>query len=182
MTRKTKQLLRDFAASFGLRIKYASGMSPKVSGFLDPSPASRTIVLNATKSKSDHAFTIAHEIGHFVLHCQRSHRIRLPWYLTRRWTHKRIAYSCKLLRRVFFRSFNFERQADMWAILTLMYIRATDDLEIILDEHPEKNGSFWLCVIAGAYAGAKLRLKGAFREVVHVFSVLLHSSSPTAMR
>ncbi len=112
MTRKTKQLLRDFAGGHGLRIKYASGMSPKVSGFLDPSPASRTIVLNATKSKSDHAFTIAHEIGHYILHYRRSHRLHLPWYLTRQWKSRRMVRFSKLITRVFFRNFNYERQAD----------------------------------------------------------------------
>jgi hypothetical protein len=172
MTRKTKQFLRAFVGYFGLRIKYVSAMSPKVSGFLDPSAASRTIVVNANKSKSDHAFTIAHEIAHYILHYQRSHRLHLPWYLTRRWKNRRMMRFSKLTTRVFLRDFNGERQADMWAIATLLYIGATDDLAIILDQHPEKSGSFWICVIACGYTGIKFRLKRAFRQTHHMLSAL----------
>ena len=101
MTRQTKRTLRALANHYALRIKYAS-TSPKVSGFLDPSRASRTIVVNANKSKSEHAFTILHELAHFILHCVRSHRIRLPWYVTRRWKSKRMMHVSKLIKRIFF--------------------------------------------------------------------------------
>ena len=58
MTRKTKLFARAIATAHGLRIKYTGDLPDKVSGFLDPSKGSRTIVLNSRKSKSDHAFTI----------------------------------------------------------------------------------------------------------------------------
>ncbi len=66
----------------------------------------------------------------------------------------------------------------MWAFETLfMYaLRATDDLEIIFDQHPEKRASFWICVTACTYTGIKLRLKTAFRQAIHVVSALLCSS------
>ena len=84
MTRKTKLFSRLLAAHYCLRIKYVSDLPANVPGFLDPSKASRTIVLNASKSKSDHAFTIFYEIAHFILHAQRSHQLlRLPAWLKR---------------------------------------------------------------------------------------------------
>jgi hypothetical protein len=71
----------------------------------------------------------------------------------------------RLLNRIVSRKFNHERQFDMWAIGALLYIGDTDDLQTVLTQHPEKDGSFWLYVIAGTYTGIKLRLKSALREV-----------------
>jgi hypothetical protein len=178
MTRKTKLFLRGLAAHFGLRIKYVGALSPKISGFLDPSPMSRTIVVNAAKSKSDHAFTIAHEIAHYILHCQRLHRFRLPWFLTRQWKSKKLRRVSKLTVRLYFRDFNAEQQADLWAFATLMYIGATDDVLEIFNQHPDKRSGFWICATACIYTGIKQQLKSAFQPILHAFNFLFRSGSP----
>jgi hypothetical protein len=108
MTPKTKLTVRALAHYHGLRIKYVSDLPATVPGFLDPSKASRTIVVNANKSRSDHAFTILHEIDHFILHFERSHRIRLPWYLTRQWKWRPVIRFSKLFRRAASRKLNDE--------------------------------------------------------------------------
>jgi hypothetical protein len=171
MTRKTKQFLRTLAEYYELRIKYVSDLPAKVAGFVDPSKASRTIVVNANRSKSDHAFTIAHEIAHFILHYERSHRMPSPWYLTRRWKSGPMIRFSKLLKRVVSRKLNDERQADMWAIAALLYIGARDDLEVFLAEHPDKTGFFCLCVFASIYARIKLCSKRVMRRLFQPFSV-----------
>jgi len=168
MTRKTKQFVRAIAHHLRLRIKYAN-MIPKVAGFLDPSKASRTIVINATKSKSDHVFTILHEIAHYILHYERSHRMRLPWYLTRQWNANPMARFSKATKRLVSRKLNPEWQADMWAMCALLHIGAADDFQAILTQYPEKTGLACLCVAGTIYAGIKSRLKKAFRRICHPF-------------
>jgi hypothetical protein len=119
MTRKTKQIVRGLADYNDLRIKYVSDLPPTVPGFLDPSKASRTIVVNANRSKSDHVFTILHEIAHHVPHVERSHRARLPWYLTRQWKRQSPMVFSRTIKRAFFRRFDQERQADFGAFCAL---------------------------------------------------------------
>jgi hypothetical protein len=175
MTQKTKQFLRQWTADLHLRIKYVSAMSPKVAGFLDPSAGSRTIVVNAGRSKSDHAFTIAHEIAHYILHYKRSHRIHLPWYLTRQWKPNFMIRFSKLIKRLVFRTFNAERQADLWAIGVLLYIGATDDLQALLTQHPEKIRWFCLWVVAATFTNIKLRLKGDFRAACSLYQKFMNA-------
>jgi hypothetical protein len=170
MTRKTKQIVRAYAAYNELRIKYVSDLPPAVPGFLDPSKASRTIVVNANRSKSDHVFTILHEIAHFILHFERSHRMRLPWYLTRQWKSKRMIRLSQILRRFVSRKLSKETQADTWAFCVLSQIGATDDVQAILTEYPEKTGVFCLCVFSCIYAGIKGRIKRVIRRIFQPFS------------
>ena len=181
MTRKTKLIVRAVAHHLRLRIKYVSTLSPKVAGFLDPSRASRTIVVNANKSKSDHVFTILHEIAHYILHYERSHRTRLPWYITRQWKSEPMIRFSKLLRRVVSRRFDNESQADLWAFCALLQIGAADDALAISAQYPEKNSAFWLSVAASIYAGIKSRLKRAFRRILHPFTACSSPSSITPL-
>jgi len=169
MTRKTKQFVRAMAHRLRLRIKYAN-MTPKVAGFLDPSRASRTIVINANKSKSDHVFTILHEIAHYILHYERSHSMRLPWYLSHQWKSNPMIRLSRTTKRAVSRKFNDEWQADMWATCALLQIGAADDLQAILKQYPEKIGLVWLCLVGSLYAGVKCRLKRAFSRILHPFS------------
>jgi hypothetical protein len=176
MTRKTKLSLRRFAASLGLRIKYVSVLPHKICGFLDP--ASRTIIVNAKKSKSDHAFTIAHEIAHYVLHTQRLHRIKLPWYLKHQWKSPKMRRFSKLTARVYFRGFNVERQADMWAFATLLYFGAKDDIQVIFNQHPDKRSAFFLCAAACIYTEIKFRLKSFSKTAFGLFNGFFGSLVP----
>jgi hypothetical protein len=175
MTKKIKQIIRMLAASHELRIKYVSDLPPKVPGFLDPSKASRTIVVNANKSKSDHVFTILHEIAHFILHFERSHRVRSPWYFTRQWKSKRVMRLAKLTSRVAWRKFNEEEQADAWAFCALFQLGATDDIQVILTQHPEKTGMFCLCAFSSICTAIKVRVRGVIRRVFQFFLFLMQS-------
>ncbi len=179
MTRKTKQFLRSLTDYCGLRIKYVSDLPSTVPGFLDPSKTSRTIVVNANKSKSDHAFTILHEIAHFILHYERSHRIRLPSYLTRHWKWRPMIRFSKLNKRIFSRKFNAERQADLWAFCTLLRIGATDDALAIVAQYPEKNSLLWQSVAGCTYSGIKSCLKRVFVRILHPFTAFSSLSSDT---
>jgi hypothetical protein len=169
MTRKTKLFTRALVDHCRLRIKYVNDLPPNVSGFLDPSKASRTIVLNANKSKCDHVFTIFHEIAHYVLHFQRSHQMRLPWWLTRKWKSKPMIRFKKTTKLIAFRKFNEERQADLWAFCMLFQIGATDDILGIVDQYPEKTTIFWLSVVGSIYSGVKSRLKSVLRPISRLY-------------
>jgi hypothetical protein len=156
------------AAYFGLRIKYVGGLSPKVAGFM----IAKTIVINANKSKSDHAFTIAHEIGHYHLHCKQNYQMPFPRILKRQWKAKRMIRFSKLLNRVLARQFNTENQADLWAFCALFYIGARDDVLAVLEQHPEKATLFWLSVVGCIRANIQRRLKAAARDMFYFINVL----------
>jgi hypothetical protein len=177
MTRKTKLFIRALADHLRLRIKYVNDLPAKVPGFLDPSKASRTIVVNASKSKSDHAFTILHEVAHYILHYKRSHRTRLPWWLARKWKSKPMIRFSKTTKRIASRTLNDERQADLWAFCALFQIGATDDVLDIVGQYPEKNSTFWLSFVGCIYSGIKFRVKRAFRTILHPFSTFYSPSS-----
>jgi hypothetical protein len=173
MTRKTKLLIRALADQFRLRIKYVNDLPAKVAGFLDPSKASHTIVVNATKSKSDHAFTILHEIAHYILHFQRSHQMRLPWYLTRQWKSQPMNRFSKTTKRLVSRKFDDEWQADMWAVGALLFIGAKDDFQAFVNQHPDKTWLVSVCLLASIYTNVKFRVKSAFRPIYCLCQKLL---------
>ena len=78
----------------------------------------------------------------------------------------------KVLKRAISRIFNNERQADIWAFCALLTIGATDDLQAIVLQHPEKARLFYLTVIGCIYGAIKSRFKRAFRGV-HVLAEAL---------
>jgi len=173
MTKHTKLAIRALTSQLRLKVKYTGTLPGKVPGFLIFNGGSGTIVINATKSASDHAFTILHEIAHYILHCICSHQMRLPWYLTRQWKSNLMTRWSKTTKRAVSRKFNAEWQADMWAFCALLHIGATDDFQAILAHYPEKSGRACLCVAGSLYAGIKSRLKKTFVQILHPFTAFL---------
>jgi hypothetical protein len=180
MTRTTKLIVRALAAYCRLRIKYVSDLPAAVPGFLDPSKASHTIVVNANRSKSDHAFTILHEIAHYILHFERSHRTRLPWYLTRKWKSKRMNRLSKTIYRVVSRKLNNEAQADAWAFCVLLCIGANDDAQAISAQCPEKSWLYKLALASSICTALKNRVKTTFGQILHLFRTSFSVSSGKA--
>jgi hypothetical protein len=165
MTLKTKLNVRAAADYYGLKIEYASNLSPKVAGLLVPIESPHTILVNANHSKSDHVFTILHEIGHYILHVERSHRVRLPWYLRRQWQSKRTIRFSRSLRRIQSRIMNPEMQADAWAFCALLQFGAIDDAKAICTRYPEKTWMFLLAVAGSIYNRIKLRIQRVIRRI-----------------
>jgi hypothetical protein len=71
-----------------------------------------------------------------------------------------------LTKRLFFRKFHSERQADVWAFCTLLRIGAAEDALAIAAQSPEKNLLFWQSLAASAYAGLKFRLGNMLRKIL----------------
>lgn len=159
MTPQTELALRALAHHFGLTIEYVSNMPSGLRGFLSPIEAPDTIVVDATSSRSEQAFTIVHELAHYILHYERSHRTRLPSFLTQQWKSERMIRLSRIFNRFVSRELNREWQADGWAFCALLQIGATDDIAEILKLHPEKTGICCLCVIGSIYEGIKSRFK-----------------------
>jgi hypothetical protein len=170
MMRKIKPFLRTQAHYYGLVIRYVTDLPPNVPGLLVPAERPHTIVVNANRSKSDHAFTILHEIGHFILHYERSHRVRFPSYLTREWKSKRMIRFSKLLRYVVARKMGLEAQADGWAFCALLGEGALNDALAICAQHPEKRWTFRVVFVSSIYHGIKRRVKKAIKGLIHPFA------------
>jgi hypothetical protein len=163
-------MIRVLVDSYGLGIRYVTDLPPNVAGLLVPVQSPRTIVVNANGTKSDHAFTILHELAHFILHIERSHRTRFPSYLTRQWKSKRMIRFSKIFQRVVSRKMGHEPQADAWAFCVLIQIGAIVDARAICAQHPEKRWMFNLVRVSSLYAGIKRRIKSVIRRVFHPFS------------
>ncbi len=166
MRRKIKLFLRSQADYHGLAIRYANNLPPNVAGLLAPAEWPDTIVINANRTKNDHAFTILHEIGHFVLHYERSHRVRFPSYLTRKWKSKRMIRFSRLLRYVVARKMGQEVQADAWAFCALLGEGALNEALAICAQQPEKRWAFRLAFASSVYAGIKRRFKAVLRTLL----------------
>ena len=58
--------IADIAKNYGLSIKEVTIEQPTVAGFIDPQ--SKTIYVSSSDSPARKAFTVAHELGHWLLH------------------------------------------------------------------------------------------------------------------
>lgn len=108
-----------------------------------------------------------HEIGHFLLHCNKPRRAYHPRILDLNCENARLAAKVSILRRYFRYIFNCssgkEREADRWAlaafILFAKHYGARDELMTFLERHPEKFKLFLLVAGGSMYCNAKTHLK-----------------------
>ena len=147
MTPRTEQILKNAAAYFDLHIEYVNDLSDKVAGLLKSEPDLGYIVINVNKPRCDQVFTIAHEIGHYVIHVDRPPVDMVPWYLKIQWRSAWLCKRCRVLGRCVQRKFGREWQADFWAFVFLFHIGAVDDLIAIQEMYPQKRGLFWLSYV-----------------------------------
>ncbi len=158
MTPRTEQVLNQYAAYFDLKVEYVD-LPDNVSAFLQPGPDPRYIFVSSRKTRSDNAFSIAHELGHYVMHHERPPRDIRPRYLKIQWTSKLMSKLSRLLSRWVRRKFDAEWEADLWAFLFLFYIGATDDVFAFIESYPKKDFLFWCTVCGIIYCGIKRRIQ-----------------------
>lgn len=144
MTPRTEQTLKEIAYYFDLQIKYVTDLPDNVLGFLEPGSNPHYIVVNAHKPRSDQALTVAHELGHYVLHLDRPRRNVVPGYLDYPWKSERIGQITQKIKTVIKRLVTPEWEADMWAFSLLWQIGAVDDLIAITEIYPRKKTIFWV--------------------------------------
>lgn len=162
MTPKTRQTLESLASHFDLRIEYVSDLPDKVPGCLQSGPEPRYIFINASKPACDQAFTIAHELAHYVLHVGRKPMVFLPAHLNLLWKTKLLHKLAQLTERWTRQKFDVEWQANLWAFILLWQIGAVDDLCDLVQLYPDKKRMFWYSCAATVYSGIKRRVLALF--------------------
>jgi hypothetical protein len=165
MTPRTEQILNQFADYFGLQIEYVFDLPDNVAGLLQSGSNPRYIFVNARKSRSEQAFTIAHEMGHYVMHHDRQPWDILPWYLRIRWKSPLMSKVSRTLTRLVKMHYGPEFQADLWAYVILWHIGASDDLLAITEMYPQKSPLFWLSSWGVIYGGLKRLIKSFFQRL-----------------
>lgn len=94
--------------------------------------------------------TIAHELGHYVLHPGCKRRFHYHWLLREnRWRFSR------KLRRLVGKAFTQEDEAYLWAMILLLQIGATKELIGHLEAHPENKKLFYLALSGLAISTAR---------------------------
>jgi hypothetical protein len=175
----TKKVLREMLRQLGIKAKFVHYFAENVHGKLLPSE--RRILINASKHRDEHVFTVLHEIAHYVLHFKRRANRRLcPWYLKINWKIDAVAAFFSKVRRGVRLYFNCDKgkewEADAWAMCGLVYLKkfaGFSDLPTFLARHPEKQRMYWYATAAVTYTGVKSRISGVaqfFRKARRRFS------------
>ena len=71
--------VKRIATSLGIKVVYQEYEEAQISGFLYRSPKESIIGVNSTHADTRKRFTIAHEIGHFLLHSHESGNVHLDY-------------------------------------------------------------------------------------------------------
>jgi len=158
MTPGTEAKLKGFADYFGLPLVYSSDLPDSVPGMLVPVGDSAAIVVNAKRPPLDHAFTIAHEIGHYIMHQNGKPKFPSPWFLNRQWKWKWARLIARKARVVRCEKYGTEWEADFWAFVMLWHLAALTELQFVFDTYPEKRSLYWLSIL-GVILGASRRLE-----------------------
>lgn len=164
MKPKIKNVLRGMAKHIGIVVKFVDYLDDDTHGKL--LPRENRILINARKPKTEHIYTLLHEIGHYLMHFKSPPRTHHPRIFDINWTWERLARLWSKFRRYFRFTFNRkagkEWEADVWAMCAFVYIARHFDcrskLIEFLDRHPEKTGIFLLAVYGTVYSDAKTRL------------------------
>jgi hypothetical protein len=136
--------VEDMPGYFGLQIEYRDDLPPDNAGFLDPSAEPQYIAINRNLPHCEQAFTIAHELGHYVNHHNRPPRRYFPAILDRQYKSKRIHYVVSHTSRFLHYKYGKEWQADLYAFVLLITIGAAKDLTEYLERHPAQWK--WACL------------------------------------
>ena len=163
----------------GIQVKFVDYLSDDVHGKL--LPREKRILINAHKPRTEHIYTVLHEIGHFLIHFKSLPRRRHPRIFDINWKAEWLARLCSTVRRYYRFIFNKESgkewDADVWAMCAFIYlakhIGCRNDLFTFLDHHPEKTGTFFLCALVTIYCDAKTRIK----KVGHALAMPLQTLS-----
>ena len=81
----------------GIKVKFVDYLGDDVHGKL--LPREKRILINARKPRTEHIFTLLHEIGHFLVHVKKTHTLRNPRFLEIHWKSERLANFFSKVRR-----------------------------------------------------------------------------------
>lgn len=146
MSTGNNHIINDVATYFGLTISYVDEIPSGVCGLLSPFCDPPVIVVSRSQPKPEQVFTIAHELGHYLLHSDGRRLLRAKGLFARRWESRFMAMWSKASRRYARKLITLETEADGWAICALMQLGQRDVLRYYLERHPERIG--WCCLFA----------------------------------
>ena len=152
--------IEDMAGYFGLQIEYRDDLPPDNAGFLDHNDEPQYIAVNSNLPHCEQAFTIAHELGHYVKHHNRPRRRYFPGVLDREYQSKRVAQVASHTHRFVYFKFNKEWEADLYAFLLLINLGVAKDLTAYLERHPKKTKLFCLALAVSFVMGFPRIIKG----------------------
>ncbi|MFA6543173.1 MAG: ImmA/IrrE family metallo-endopeptidase [Limisphaerales bacterium] len=126
------------AAYFGLAIEYIDDPELKVQGFLDRSPEPRFIAIRRGLEPIEEEFTIAHELGHYVLHPDKRARKLSCFFWGLPLDLKVYKLFVRAHRMDIHRTLGCEAQADVLAIAALYRLGRFEELSRYVE------GNLWL--------------------------------------
>jgi hypothetical protein len=171
MSPPRKRTIEDFADYFGLKIEYRDDLPPSNAGFLDPCDEPQYIAVNSLLPNCEQAFTIAHELGHYVKHHNQPRHRHFPEVFDREYQSKKIAFVASRIRRFIYFKFNREWEADLYAFLLLINIGAAKDLSAYVERHPRKAKLYALSLGMSIVKGFPRIVKGLFLKFFKLFSL-----------
>lgn len=165
MKHRVKKTLREIVKYFGVKVKFVHYFDAETQGKLIP--REKIILINAHQPRTEHIFTVLHEIGHYVLHVLNPNRRFHPRWCDLNWKGQFMVNLCSKIRR--YMRFNFRKEAgreweaDTWAMLVFWLIArdfgGRKELSDFLDRHPEKMSKFILVVAGVALQDMRRRIK-----------------------
>lgn len=171
MKHNTKNILRALAKHFGLKIVFVHYFPADVHGKL--LPREKRILINARKPRYEHAFTVLHEIGHYVRHFLTPRRKYHPRIFDITWKINRLAkcfsHARRSFRFIYHKQSSREREADLWAMCAFDHLSrhhgCRDELVTFLKRHPEKITLYRLVAVFSTICGVKRRIETAARSL-----------------
>ena len=161
MKYRIKNTLRSITSEIGIKVKFVHYFDGQTHGKL--LPREKRMLINARQPRTEHIFTLFHELGHYFVHFINARRqyhprvfdlnLRMRWfdYLSK---HMKRFYRYRCTRERF-----KEWEADLWAFCAfIVFAKMTGcrrELKEFLIRHPEKLGTFALAVAAMAYTKVK---------------------------
>jgi len=145
MTSRQRFTVFDVAEDLCLEVRYTCELPANVFGHLDPGPEPVYIAVNANTPECEQKFTIAHEIGHYLKHHNRTRLKPFNKFLSRSWKSPRMVHACRQARLSFAILFGPERQADLYAMSLLLTLGDTDTLMSYVNRNPHQRK--WLLLL-----------------------------------
>jgi hypothetical protein len=161
--------IEDFPGYFGLKIEYRDDLPDNNAGFLDPDDEPQYIAINRNLPHCEQAFTIAHELGHYVKHHNRPPLKYFPCILDRQYKSKRVNYVASHTNRFVHYKYGKEWQADLYALVFLITIGATKDLTEYLERHPHQRKWFFLSLLVIIVKDFPRIIKNLFLRFLNLF-------------
>lgn len=126
--------------------------------------------MNRSLPHCEQAFTIAHELGHYLNH-HRTRRRFFPKVLDREYQSQRVASLAYRTQRALYFIFTKEWEADLYAFCLLFNLGAGNDIKAFLERHPQK---MRMCVLASTICFLKVLpriIKGLILKFFKLFGL-----------